>query len=79
MEINMYCVWCGGMLHKEGEHVACISCATEYSNILLSETIGSDEEAVLEKSISMDCIVKKIKAPPMLEMRAVPLEKVAAD
>jgi len=53
--MDLHCVLCGGRLHQEGEHVSCLGCDAEYSNVLLSETRVEDEERVItDMSLSMD-------------------------
>ena len=62
MNINMFCIWCGGRLDKEDENVACIECGTEFSDMLVSETaFESSETTFVELSVSMECVKVKRK------------------
>lgn len=60
--MDLYCVLCGGRLRQEDEHVACLGCNAQYTNVLLSETkIEDDKKVITELSLSMDFLVVKEK------------------
>jgi hypothetical protein len=62
MNVNLFCMWCGGRLGTEGGHVTCIDCGTKFSDMLVSETrYGDAENTFLEMSVSMDCVKVKRK------------------
>ncbi len=64
MDIELFCVWCGGKLASENKHVECHKCGTEFSNVLVSETTyESSENTFLETGISFDCIKIKSRHP----------------
>ncbi len=64
MNIEMFCIWCGGRLGTEDGHVTCMECGTEFSNMLVSETrYENTENTFLEMGVSMDCIKAKGKYP----------------
>ena len=81
MDINLYCIWCGGRLCSEEGHVACMSCSTEYSDVIMSETRKEDEkEITIEKSISIECLLVKPKFEkvPTLGLLDVPAKEAVA-
>jgi uncharacterized Zn finger protein (UPF0148 family) len=81
MDINIYCIWCGGRLCTEDGHVSCVSCDTKYSDVIMSETRRDDEKAVtLETSISMECLLVKPKFEKALVpgLLNVPVEEAVA-
>ncbi|MBU2559677.1 hypothetical protein KKA03_02160 [archaeon] len=64
MILDMYCIFCGGRLEKEGGNASCMECRTEFSNVLVSETAyESSENTFLEMSVSIDCVKAKNKIP----------------
>ncbi len=81
MDINLYCIWCGGRLCKEDGHIACMGCGTEYSDVIMSETKREDEkEITVETSISMECLLVKprFERAPVLELLDVPAKEAVA-
>jgi hypothetical protein len=75
MEVNLYCIWCGGRLGVEGDHIICLACDTEYSNILLSESETENESAIIvERSISFDCSLTKLQKTTGREIQIQPEE-----
>ena len=78
MNIELFCVWCGGRLVTEDRHVACVSCGTELSNMLISETKYEDpENTFLEMSVSMDCVKVKSRCKYPSEIYPVAIEESA--
>jgi len=64
MNIELFCIWCGGRLGTEDGHVTCLDCGTEFSNMLVSETkYENHENTFLEMSVSMDCVKGRCKYP----------------
>ncbi len=64
MNIDLFCIWCGGRMGTEEGHVTCLDCGTEFSNMLVSETrYGDSENTFLEMSVSMDCVKIKSRYP----------------
>jgi hypothetical protein len=76
MDINLFCIWCGGRLAIENGQAVCLGCDAEYSNILLSESREEDwEKVAMEMSVSIDCLLVKPKLkPPVLEMQECAVE-----
>jgi|GEM_PF-2766061 hypothetical protein len=78
MEVKLYCIWCGGKLGVEDEHIFCFNCDTIYSNILLSESeVKKENQIIFEKSISIDCLSIKDQKNPSIENHTFLLESAA--
>jgi hypothetical protein len=68
-KMDIYCMWCGERLDTEDGHTVCVSCDTDYSSLVISESqVDLEGETLIERSVCMDCT--QIKRP----FRPMPLE-----
>lgn len=69
--MELYCVLCGERIYSENNHLVCLGCDAEYSNVLLSESrIECDDKIITEMSLSADLVFAKHKPEksPILEL-----------
>lgn len=70
MDINLFCVMCGGRLHDLEGRVECCGCGAVYSDLVLSESRAErDGFGVTEMSFCGDIALKMAKpAIPKVEV-----------
>ncbi|RLF60361.1 MAG: hypothetical protein DRN25_02865 [Thermoplasmata archaeon] len=51
--MQLYCIFCGSKLVKDGEEIKCYSCNTKFSSLIVSE---SADKGRIERSICIDCV-----------------------